>query len=95
MTDAHKAESPPTALQNDDEFFSLAIEGMHCGGCVRRVTAALEKVPGVEVADVQVGSARGSYDPNETSRDELVRAVFDLGFRVTGDERGPAPGQAP
>jgi copper chaperone len=35
----------------------LAIEGMHCDGCVRRVRRAIEKVNGARVESVQVGSA--------------------------------------
>jgi len=35
----------------------LKIEGMHCGACVRRVTQALEKTPGVTVESVAIGSA--------------------------------------
>jgi len=35
----------------------ISIEGMHCDACVNRVRKALEKVEGVQVQDVQVGSA--------------------------------------
>lgn len=35
----------------------IAIDGMHCDACVRRVRMALEKVPGAQVGDVKVGSA--------------------------------------
>ena len=40
------------------DALTLAIDGMHCGACVRRVKAALEKVPGVQVDDVAIGSAK-------------------------------------
>ncbi len=36
----------------------IAIDGMHCGACVRRVRAALEKVPGVAVTEVEIGRAQ-------------------------------------
>lgn len=36
----------------------LHIDGMHCGACVRRVTQALERVPGAEVVEVRIGAAR-------------------------------------
>ena len=35
----------------------LSIDGMHCQACVQRVRKALEKVPGVEIEQVDVGSA--------------------------------------
>jgi copper chaperone CopZ len=40
----------------------LNIEGMHCGACVRRVTQALEHIPGAEVVEVRIGSARLKTD---------------------------------
>jgi copper chaperone CopZ len=39
------------------DVLTLAIDGMHCGACVRRVRTALEKVPGVAVSDVAIGTA--------------------------------------
>lgn len=44
--------------------FTLRIDGMHCGSCVRRVNQALAAVPGVVVNEVRVGAARiGVTDP--------------------------------
>jgi copper chaperone len=37
---------------------TLNIDGMHCGACVRRVTQALERIPGTEVLEVRIGAAR-------------------------------------
>ncbi len=37
---------------------TLRIENMHCGGCVNRVTKALNTIPGTRVESVQVGAAR-------------------------------------
>jgi copper chaperone len=36
---------------------NIAIEGMHCQACVKRVRMALEKVEGITVRDVTIGSA--------------------------------------
>src|SRR5208283_5429139 len=38
--------------------FTLRIDGMHCGSCVRRVSQALAAVQGVEVNEVRIGAAR-------------------------------------
>ena len=38
--------------------FTLRVENMHCGSCVRRVTQALAAEPGVEVKEVRIGAAR-------------------------------------
>jgi copper chaperone len=41
---------------------NLAIEGMHCGACVRRVRSALQGVQGVTVNSIEVGSAKVAFD---------------------------------
>jgi copper chaperone CopZ len=62
------------------EQLKLAIDGMHCDGCVRRVTAALEKVPGATVEQVEVGSAKVHFDTDKASQKELIDAVNRIGF---------------
>lgn len=62
---------------------SLRIEGMHCGACVRRVTGALEKVPGLKVLAVEVGSASVSYDPAQATPADVAAAVGSIGFPAT------------
>jgi len=62
------------------EQLTLAIDGMHCDGCVRRVTAALANVPGVAVEKVEVGSAKVHFDTEEASQKELIDAVNRIGF---------------
>ena len=47
----------------------VAIEGMHCQACVRRVREAIEKVEGAQVREVEIGSADIAVDP---SRQALV-----------------------
>ena len=38
--------------------FTLRIDGMHCGSCVRRVSQALAGTDGLQVKEVRVGAAR-------------------------------------
>lgn len=49
----------------------LAIEGMHCEACVRRVEKAISAVSGAQPQKVNVGSAVVSTDP------EHEQAVLD------------------
>ena len=42
--------------------FELAVDGMHCQACVRRVRAALAALPGVVVDEVAIGRVRGAVD---------------------------------
>jgi copper chaperone CopZ len=58
----------------------LAIEGMHCGGCVNRVTMALKNAPGVEVRSVEVGSAEVSFDEAQVRPEAVAEAVNKIGF---------------
>jgi copper chaperone CopZ len=62
--------------------FSLQIDGMHCGGCVRRVHKALGDVPGVTIDKVDVGVASGTFDTDDTDVTELVGVVSKLGFQA-------------
>jgi copper chaperone CopZ len=59
---------------------TLTIDGMHCGGCVRRVTAALQGVKGVEVGSVEVGSAKMTFDPDKVNAEQITAAVGRIGF---------------
>ncbi len=60
--------------------FSLRIEGMHCGACVRRVTQALQSVPGTEVESVRVGGARVRGKSDSVTPQALIAAVEKAGF---------------
>jgi len=52
----------------------ISIEGMHCQACVQRVRKALEKVEGVAVQQVDIGSADVAVDAaHETAVIEAVR----------------------
>jgi copper chaperone CopZ len=41
---------------------TLEIEKMHCGSCVRRVTQALNALPGTHAEEVGIGKARVQTD---------------------------------
>jgi len=59
---------------------TLKIDGMHCDGCVRRVTAALAKVEGVEVKAVRVGHAEVAIDAAKATPEAVAAAVTKIGF---------------
>lgn len=60
---------------------TIYIEGMSCGHCVRAVQEALEETDGVDVEDVQVGSARVRYDADRVERETLRKAIAEAGFK--------------
>ena len=58
----------------------LSIEGMHCQACVRRVQNALEKVEGVQVQSVEVGSAVVGARPEQEQA--ILEAVRKAGYQA-------------
>jgi copper chaperone len=62
------------------ETVELAIEGMSCDHCVRAVQDALRGVPGVTIDRVAIGRATITYDPTQTTLDEVLDAVADEGY---------------
>ena len=63
-----------------DSTLTLSIKGMHCDGCVRRVTNALSSLEGVRVDSVIVGAATVTVDPKRVSAEEVAAAVDRIGF---------------
>ncbi|MGC9318447.1 MAG: heavy metal translocating P-type ATPase [Armatimonadota bacterium] len=62
----------------------LAVSGIHCASCVRRVEQAMEAVPGVLSAAVNLSdqSAVVEYDAHETQLQEIVAAVSRAGYEA-------------
>jgi copper chaperone CopZ len=65
--------------------FTLKIDGMHCGSCVRRVTQALGAVEGVTVNEVTVGAARFSSAAEPAPVEAAVVALGKIGFAARVD----------
>ncbi len=63
---------------------TMNIDGMSCGHCVRAVTRALESVEGVEVEQVNLGTATVRYDRNTTSPGRITAAIEGEGYQVVG-----------
>ena len=62
----------------------LNIEGMHCDGCVKSITKALQAIPGVNAIDVSLEQKRAivTHDPAQAGLPQLKAAVEDAGFDV-------------
>lgn len=82
------------------ERLKLDIDGMGCGGCVRKVRQVLDATPGVEVEDVSVGSATvavagAAGTTRQAVIDSLGRAGYparEVGAARSRSEAG-SPGQ--
>jgi len=63
-------------------MLTLAIDNMHCGGCLRSVERAALKVRGVETARASLSAKRVSivYDPERAGAGDLIDALKGAGF---------------
>lgn len=60
----------------------LEIEGMTCEHCVRAVHRRLSATPGIEVTNVEVGSADIRHDPSKVSIADIHDAISDEGYTI-------------
>jgi len=62
----------------------LAVDGMTCASCVGRVEKALQKIPGVLAATVNLATETASVEiaQGAVSETQLVQAVVDAGYRA-------------
>lgn len=61
---------------------TLKVNGMTCGNCVKHVTKAASKVPGVSgpSVDLATGKVELDYDPQQASLDAIVQAITKAGY---------------
>ncbi|MEO6298259.1 MAG: heavy metal translocating P-type ATPase, partial [Paracoccaceae bacterium] len=65
---------------------SLQIEGMTCASCVARVERALQTVPGVATAHVNLATERAEVTATKVVEPAaLIRAVTNAGYEATAD----------
>jgi heavy metal translocating P-type ATPase len=62
----------------------LFLDGLRCGGCVRRVEQALAALPGVDSASVQLTTQRAlvRFDPLRVDAQRLAAEVAELGYEA-------------
>jgi Cu+-exporting ATPase len=65
--------------------FTLTIDGMSCGHCLRDVTEALAAVPGVAVRSVAVGRAEITA-PDGLTVAQAVNALGEAGYPAKASE---------
>ena len=63
---------------------TLAIEGMHCGACVRRVTQTLQRVPGTTVEEVRIGAIKAATGVEVTGAESRCLTGAALAQREVG-----------
>ena len=97
------APSTPAVAGTPDGAATFDVAGMTCAACVHRVEKALEKVPGVSDASVNLATERATvaFDPALASIDDFTAAITGAGYtgtpvakpapRTAGAAAAPAP----
>ena len=67
--------------------FTLRIDGMHCGACVRRVTQALA-TEGLNIKEVRLGAARIESDQDPVPIDRALAVIQKAGYSAHLDFTG-------
>jgi Cu+-exporting ATPase len=72
----------PDRREQETRSTALAISGMTCASCVRRVERSLARVPGVTSASVNLATEHASvtYDPAVASPADLITSVEQAGY---------------
>ena len=72
-----------TPKETNSELFTLDIGGMTCASCVGRVEKALDKIPGIEAASVNLATEQARIRLNASSPtkiNEIIAAVQKTGY---------------
>lgn len=82
VTPAQEASKSRPARRALNEPVRLRVEGMTCGGCVARVERALQSVPGVAQARVNLSTQLATIELNgqPVSATQLIEAVRGAGY---------------
>jgi Cu+-exporting ATPase len=81
--------------QTNSEFFTLDIGGMTCASCVGRVEKALYKIPGVEVASVNLATeqAKIRMKAGSISLAEIISLIKKTGYEAQASSPRGKPNQ--
>ena len=74
-----------TQKEISSELFTLDIGGMTCASCVGRIEKALDKIPGIEAASVNLATEQARIRLNVSSStkiDEVIAAVKKTGYEA-------------
>ncbi|HEV2860486.1 MAG TPA: heavy metal translocating P-type ATPase [Pyrinomonadaceae bacterium] len=73
----------------------LAVTGMTCAACARRIERRLSKAEGVADANVNFATSRATvhFDPARTGARQLVEVVRSVGYGAAFTQEGAAPAE--
>ena len=73
-----------------DQLGLIRIQGMHCHKCEESIQKALSRVDGVHEVEVDFNSGLASvlFDPQKANPEQLTATVVEVGYEVTGFNKG-------
>lgn len=85
----HGHDATRTATAPETERVDLAVTGMTCAACARRIERELSRQTGVRRAGVNFATSRATveYDPATIDSRRLVETIRDVGYGTTGAAR--------
>ena len=70
----------------------LSVSGLSCGGCVKRMSTALQGVAGVHEVVVSEDRTHVAIMGEALERDTLVQVIHDTGYQVVDGNNIPLQG---
>lgn len=71
-------------MEQNQETVVIQISGMSCSHCQKKVSDAIDKLPGIIHSDVSLSKAEANvaFDPDCIDREAIVDAVSNTSFSV-------------
>ncbi|WP_423802138.1 heavy metal translocating P-type ATPase [Neobacillus sp. SAB-20_R2A] len=75
-------------MSNATKEVQIPITGMTCAACAIRIEKGLNKLDGVQEANVNLALEKAAikYDPGQTNTENLVKKIHDLGYGVVTEK---------
>jgi copper chaperone CopZ len=64
------------------ELHNLKIEGMGSNHCIMAVRNIITRQEGASIENIEIGAATVKIDEKRTSRQDLVRAIEKMGYKI-------------
>ncbi|MFF2753313.1 heavy metal translocating P-type ATPase [Psychrobacillus sp. NPDC058041] len=76
-------------MDNEIKETSLHITGMTCAACATRIEKGLNKIDGVEEANVNLALEKSliKYDPKKVSDKDFEKKIIDLGYGIAKEKK--------
>jgi len=71
------------AMEEKAMTVTLQVKGMTCNHCVSAVTRAMNEIPGVASASVDLKSGQATAEGSGIDAEQMKKAIEDLGYTVT------------